>query len=440
MKLLNLILLFTLALMCLLSLQATWLYHTYRLHLQSIEESVDSIFIQAVEEELDERFFELEKSRKENLQDTSVFITPFKINHSDKKNHHVVSQQLTMIQQLMEINDIHFDMILFDSIFHSLLQSYKYPFLYQINHLDSFGKRMETSGQLVGKGFKTTVLPIINDETIYAVVKISPLSVFKTMLVIFIVSVLIVLFIMTCIIYGIKLLLNQHHLHQLRKDFAHALTHDMKTPLATIHSVLIQLKSGTINTNPDMKQKFCTVAIDQTLNLQAVVNQILTLVCIEKKQLSLNKQTIDLPEMIQSLTDKFTIDPDKAIVFETAYQLEKNQVYADPFYLHNVISNLIDNAIKYSGDSVEIKIECKSKKNQVDIHVRDNGFGISATDQLKIFNRFERGAEIKRSRISGFGIGLNYVQQVIEIHGGTIAIFSHEGIGSEFIITLPATN
>jgi len=403
-----------------------------------MEESIDLSFSQAVEQELNQRFLELQKNVQENLPDTNVYITSFDIDYNDKVNNNVISQQFAMIQQLVETNNIHFNMNRFDSIFHSLLQSNQYSFYYQINHVDSTGEIIETSGKIINKGFKTAVLPIINDEKIYATVKITPPAVFKTMLVILSVSILIVLFIMTCLIYGIKLFLNQHQINRLRENFSHALTHDMKTPLATIHSVFIQLESGILNKNPDLQQKFCTIALDQVINLQAIVNQILTLAVIERRQLSLNKQSIDLPEMIQSLIDKFTVNSGKTVVFQTFYNLEDNYVYADPLYLNNVISNLIDNAIKYSGDPVEIKIECTSKEKQIDIHVKDNGFGISKTDQLKIFNRFERGAEIKRNRTSGFGIGLNYVQQVIEVHGGTVALSSQEGIGSEFVITLPS--
>jgi two-component system phosphate regulon sensor histidine kinase PhoR len=211
----------------------------------------------------------------------------------------------------------------------------------------------------------------------------------------------------------------------------------MKTPLATIYSVLTQFKNGTVNKNPELRQKFCTIAIEQAVNLQSVVNQILTLAYIKKKQLALNKQLIDLPEMIQSLIDNFTVRTEKIVAFQTCYNLEDNNVYADSLYLNNAISNLIDNAIKYSSDSVDIKIECTTKESQVYIHVKDNGFGISSNDRLKIFKQFERGAEIKRNQISGFGIGLNYVQSVIEAHGGTVTLSSQEGVGSEFTIILP---
>lgn len=442
MKLSNFLLMFAIALLCLFSLQAFWLYNTYQLHLGNIKKSINSIFCQAIEKEMDQRFLELEKTIKENMSNSNLRIASFDINYGGIQKgmdrNSVVSQQFDMVQQLMETYNIHFNVVKVDSIFHSLLQSNQYPFRYRINYADSTGRILETAGQMIDNGFKTDVLPIINKEKINAIVEIPAPVVFKNMLAILTVSILIVFFIIACLIYEIKIFLNQHHLIQLRKNFTHALTHEMKTPLSTVHTVLVQLEKGALDKNPDLQQKFSTIAIDQVVNLQDMVDQILTLAYIEKRQLSLNKQSINLPILIQSLIDKFTIKSDKMVVFNSFFDLKDSIVYADPFYLENAISNLIDNAIKYSDDSVKIEIECAAGEKHSYIHVKDNGFGISFNDRLKIFKRFERGAEIKRNYTSGFGIGLDYVQQVIKAHGGTVSVLSQEGVGSEFIITLPA--
>ena len=437
MKLSNLLLIFALALLCLFSLQAFWLYYSYQLHLKRVKESINSIFYQAVDKEMDQRFIELGKKVQEDFPNIDVRADSFDIGYNKVESKSVVSQQTEIIQHLMKGYDIGFNMNCVDSIFHLLLESNRYPFQYQIDYTDSTGKIIETTGQNIDSGFKTDVLSIINGEKTYAVVRISPPVVFKNMLVVLSVSILIFFFIIACLIYEVKIFINQHHLIQLRENFTHALTHDMKTPLAAIHSVLIQIENEDMNKNPELRKKFNAIAINQVLNLQAVVNQILTLAYIEKKQISLNKQLIDLPEMIHSLIEKFTVKFNKTIVFQTVYDLNNSRIYADPLYLNNAISNLIDNAIKYSNDSVQIEIKCSAGEKQMEIHVKDNGFGISSNDQLKIFKQFERGAEIKRNRISGFGIGLNYVQQVIEAHGGIVTVLSQEGIGSEFIITLP---
>ena len=437
MKLSALMLIFAVAVICLFSLQASWLYNTYQLHLRNIEGSINSIFSQSIEKELDQRFSELLEKSKVHSLDSTVGNTTFKYEYGSIENKGVISQQLDIVQQITKTYNILFNINNLDSIFHSLLQSNHYPVRYQISHVDSTNRVINTAGQEIKKGFKTQVMPIINGEKAYAVVKITSPVVFRNMLAILIVSVLIFLFIIACLIYEVKIFLNQHHINRLRENFTHALTHDMKTPLSTIHSILVQLESEALNKNPELKKKFTAIAIEQTLNLQATVNQILTLAYIEKKQLLLNKQNVNLPTMIQSLIDKFTIKPKKEIVFQTSFDSDNCMVFADSFYLENAVSNLIDNAIKYSGDSVQIEINCATTEKHTHIHVKDNGFGISANDQLNIFKQFERGAEIKRNQISGFGIGLNYVQRVIEAHGGTVAVVSQEGSGSEFIIALP---
>jgi len=437
MKVFNLLLTFTIALICLLSLQASWLYYTYRQHREHIEKNINSIFYEAVEKELEQRFLELEQRVMEDMASVDIRMASFDVDYKSMENNNVSSQQFEMLQQLMTTYNILFDVNRVDSIFRSLMQTNQYPFSYQINYEDSTGKIIKIAGQTISKGLKTSVLPIINGTSVFAVVKITAPVVFKNMLAILLVSVLILFFISACLVYGVRIFINQHQLNQLRENFTFALTHDMKTPLATIHSVLIQLEEGSINRHPEMRQKFSNIAIEQTLNLQNTVNQILTLARIKKKQLSLNEQSVDLEEIIKSLIDKFMVKSGKIIEFKTSYDIKNSTIYADSFHLNNAISNLIDNAIKYSGNSVKIEIECEIKGKHIYIHVKDNGFGISSNDQLKIFKQFERGAEIKRNQISGFGIGLNYVQQVIEAHEGTVSVLSQAGIGSEFIITLP---
>jgi len=430
-------LIFALAMICLFSLQAVWLYNTYQLQLRKIEVSINSIFYQAIEKELDHRFLELGKKANRISTGSSARSASYRIDYSGIESKSVSSQQFDMVQQLMKTYNFRFNIQTVDSVFSSLLQSNHYPFHYQINYADSTNKVINTAGQTIKNGFRTDVLPIIKGENVFAVVKITPPAVLRNMLAILIVSVLIFFFIIACIIYEIEVFLNQHQINRLRRDFTHAFTHDMKTPLSSIHSILVQLENESLKNHPDLCKRLFSIAIGQALNLQTTVNQILTLAVIEKKQLLLKKESVDLPVMIQSLIDKFTINCNKEILFQTAYNLKNKTVFADSFLLNNAISNLIDNAIKYSGNSVKIEIEGAALDKQIDICVKDNGFGISSNDQIKIFKQFERGTEIKQNQAGGFGIGLNYVQQVIEAHGGSVSVSSREGFGSEFIITLP---
>ena len=107
---------------------------------------------------------------------------------------------------------------------------------------------------------------------------------------------------------------------------------------------------------------------------------------------------------------------------------------ADATLLSNAVSNLIDNAVKYSGNSVTINIRCEQKDNNVFLHIKDNGYVMSEKDQAKVFTMFERGKAVVRQQARGFGLGLGYVKSVVEAHGGAVHLFSKEGEGSEFVL------
>jgi len=426
---------FIISLACLFALQGIWLYYTYQNEKIKVQNILNNSLLKAIDEEADCRFSSVEKEKIRDDEQGPPDLS-YQYTHDETKGN-LASQQLDFIQQILFYEGVFFDLTKADSIYTAFLHEDNIHVQYRLNYMDSLGKIIESRGENIDKGFNTNIIPIFNGTKVGAIIKVSPPAIFRSMLDILIVSVLIFFFIIACLIYQDNIFLTQNHLHQLRKSFVQTLSHDMKTPLASIHSVLAQLNSGSLDTHPETKSRFTAIAMEQTINLQAIIDQILTVAHAEQKQLTLDKQAIDLPQMIRSLIDKFMVRKEKDIEFSEKYDLKENPIYADPFYLKNAISNLIDNAIKYSENTVKIDIECTVKDKQVYIHIKDNGFGFSEKDQQKIYDPFERGAEIKRKQISGFGLGLSYVKHVIEAHGGGMALISKEEVGSEFIITIP---
>jgi len=439
MKATRFILIFTIALMCLLGLQSVWLYNTYKLEKNKAQEVIRVSFIDAAQMELTERLSRLEVVCKEKgIESISFDNYSFTIDSSYLASARVVPIDFLAMQYMLHTQaDFPMDLHLLDTIYTSVLNEKGLKVRYRLNYLDSLDHVIETINPRINVGYETDVIPIINGSTVQAVVELSVPAVLRNMLGILIVSVIILCFIVGCVIYEIRAFITQQQLSRLRDNFMYALTHDMKTPLGTIHTVLNQSAKGALDHNPEMRTKFNEIGIEQVLNLQALVNQVLTIAQMEQKKLSIHKQQLDLPAIIGGLVDKFSVNSSKEVHFDVQCDLKGAEICTDPLYLTNAISNLIDNAIKYSGPTVNIDIKAEVKGNQVYIRVLDNGFGISESDQKKIFDRFERGAEIKRRSASGFGIGLNYVKAVIESHGGGIALTSREGVGSEFVITLP---
>ena len=249
---------------------------------------------------------------------------------------------------------------------------------------------------------------------------------------------LLLIFVVFCIIYQVRIISKINKISQIREDFSYAMVHDMKTPLSTIMMVQDMLESGRLDTRPEIKNKYMSIAKSETDHLFALTNKILTISKLENHKLEMNKTEVELTPIIEKLTEKFKAKAQKPVNF--IIRLQAKTAYADNDYLGEVISNLIDNAIKYSKESVEINITTEESERYTILKVRDNGLGISEADQKIIFQKYERAAAAKRSRrngASGFGLGLNFVDQVIKAHEGKIFVNSTEGEFTEFTIYLP---
>ena len=249
---------------------------------------------------------------------------------------------------------------------------------------------------------------------------------------------ILLIFVVFCIIYQVRIISKMNTISQIREDFSYAMVHDMKTPLSTIMMVQDMLDSGRLDARPEIKNKYMSIAKSETDHLFALTNKILTISKLENHKLEMNKTEVELTPIIEKLTEKFKAKAQKPVNF--IISLQAKTAYADNDYVSEVLSNLIDNAIKYSKESVEIHITTEESERYTILKVRDNGLGISEADQKIIFQKYERAAAAKRSRrngASGFGLGLNFVDQVIKAHEGRIFVNSTEGEFTEFTIYLP---
>lgn len=263
---------------------------------------------------------------------------------------------------------------------------------------------------------------------------------FSEMGILLVSTTILVVLVVCCIVYQIRIVYKLKKIFQIREDFSYAMIHDMKTPLTSIFSVLNLLHSGRLDDKPEMKEKYYRIAEGEADHLLALTNKVLTLSKLENHKLEMNRQVVPLEPMMEKLLEKFKAKAGKPVRF--TLDLQAAEAYADGEYLLEVVSNLIDNAVKYSGDSVDIQISSVDDGGYTLIKVHDNGLGISEKDQRVIFNKYERGAAGSRTRkggAAGFGLGLNFVRQVVEAHEGQIIVNSIKGEFTEFIIYLPKT-
>ena len=249
---------------------------------------------------------------------------------------------------------------------------------------------------------------------------------------------IIMLLVIVCISYQVRFISRFEKIFQIREDFSYAMIHDMKTPLTSIIMALNFLRSGKLDNRQEMKDKYFDIAENEADHLLTLTNKVLTISKLENHKLEMNRTEVELIPIIEKLIEKFKAKSQKTVNFITDIKAET--AYAVAEYLEEVLSNLIDNSIKYSGESVEIRISTARDDRYTILKVHDNGFGISDKDIHLIFRKYERASAAKRNRrkgASGFGLGLNFVDQVVEAHHGKIFVSSIEGEFTEFTIYLP---
>lgn len=287
---------------------------------------------------------------------------------------------------------------------------------------------------------KSEIIPLrINYSQGIQLILLNPYwTIIKRISLLMLATAIMMIMVITCIIYQIKIIIRQDKIAKVRQDFSYAMIHDMKTPLSSITSCIGFLHSGNMDDNPGLRKKYYHIIDDEAGHLLTLANKVLTISKLESHKLEMNKTEVLLEPMIEDLIEKFTAKTVKPLHFIT--DLQAKEVYADEEYLKEAISNLIDNAIKYSKESIEITISSLTNATYSLIKIHDNGIGISEKDQKIIFEKFERASAFKRSRlgkVAGFGLGLNYVYQVMEAHEGNVIVNSIEKEFSEFTLFIP---
>lgn len=235
-------------------------------------------------------------------------------------------------------------------------------------------------------------------------------------------------------------LIQQRKLTQLKNDFISNITHELKTPIATVSVAIEALKNFNALEDPRKTQEYLEISGNELQRLSLLVDKVLKLSMFEKQQIELKEESFDLKqltdEVIASMRlqfEKYNADVDIKTNGESFF------IKADRLHVTSVLFNLLDNAIKYSKANPFIHVELKEHEGEIELSVTDNGIGISAEHQKKIFEKFYRVPAGDTHNVKGYGLGLSYVAYVVQRHKGSIDLESQLGIGSRFIIKLPPT-
>lgn len=432
-------------LIAIVELQYVWLVNTYKLTRENVMRQSHELFKDAA---LQEAFGRMIIWKQLYGKKDSTYTYQFKLEADVVDSDTVQEEEIPETRQYIESavfiaiqegvsNTFKMDVSLhnLDSIYAHMLDSVGISAKVSTCMTDSLGNVLRASSpqaKLEGQKYlRTRLVPINKAYTRYLQgVILNPYWViFQRMTLLLIATVLIMVLVIICIVYQIRVIIRQDKIAKMREDFSYAMIHDMKTPLSSILMGTEILESGRLDGQPEKKERYFRIVKEEGEHLLALTNKVLTLSKLENHALKLQQADCLLRPILEDLAEKYKAKTTKQVAF--VWDLQEDVVWADEEFLKEALSNLIDNALKYSGEAVEITFLSERKADgTVCVTVADNGFGIPLKDQRKIFEKYERAAASERSRsggASGFGLGLNYVLRIMEAHGGRVTLESMEG-------------
>ena len=236
-----------------------------------------------------------------------------------------------------------------------------------------------------------------------------------------------------------RIMTRELELARLKSDFVSTVSHEFRSPLTSIRQLSEMLQSGRVQ-NEERRKHYYGVILEQTERLSLMVSNILDLARIDERSFRLNREQISIKELLEVIVTRSEQSlGDKELPVRLCIKDPLPDINIDPEAITHVMNNLIDNAIKYSGESPEITVTAFRDENDLFITVKDNGIGIPKNETGKVFERFYRSGDELTRKIKGFGLGLSLVRELVEAHGGTVKVVSEVNQGSLFTICLPLT-
>lgn len=232
----------------------------------------------------------------------------------------------------------------------------------------------------------------------------------------------------------------QRRLTRLKNDFISNITHELKTPIATVSVAIEALRNFNALHDPQRTEEYLDISASELQRLSLLVDKVLKLSMFEKQQIELNGEPFDFKKLVEEVVASMRLQFEKYKA-KVSIQVhgEDFMIQADRMHITSVIFNLLDNALKYSKAHPAIQIDIASLPGFIEMSVTDNGIGISAEYQKKIFDKFFRVPTGDTHNVKGYGLGLSYVSYIMDRHKGVINVESKPGIGTRFTTKLPKT-
>lgn len=258
-------------------------------------------------------------------------------------------------------------------------------------------------------------------------------TVLKRSLVGIVISTFLILAVISCLIYLLKIIKHQKQLAEVKNDLISNITHEFKTPIATIGVALESINNFNAIEDKAKTKNYINMSSQQLEKLNLMVEKLLETATLDSDKLELKKEPIDIVNLISDMSHRFSVQyPEKE--FNTSLKVEHLEAEVDIFHFENALNNILDNAVKYGGDMISIDLIPKEKR--FEILISDNGNSLSKVNKERIFEKFYRVPKGNTHDVKGFGIGLYYTKSIIEKHGGSINLDLSRNL-TTFKITLP---
>lgn len=490
-----LLLLCSLAVVCLLALQFYWIKNYYQVNKTGFEKEVNLAFEDAIKKEFSLRCDTIEALITERLLDTAEFTITSKLKkdsitynyyitnkHNLKDDHSFSSVNLSgpvegdtalkkkiaeTFAEVMRSEDLESHVIWYrtqnlGSFMNEKVSRYDFdtarlrpvlqfylkernitvPFQFFVRKDDStmnrniFPKELLAKFPVITKSHPTYKLK--DDSHFVRAMFSDPFSyIISKMGFIFTSSVLLIVLITILIFILVRLLLREKKLSAIKNDFISNITHEFKTPVATVSAAIEALADFNVLKDEEKTKRYLSHSKKELERLSGLVDKLLNISLYENRQLKLNPEPVNIDETIQAIMQSHLLAASKKINFTYNNESRIHLIKADKIHFHHSVNNVIDNGIKYSGDTVDIRINCTQENDFLVISVSDNGNGIAEKDLRFVFDKFYRVNNTTNHTIKGHGLGLNYVKNIVESHHGWCILKSIPGKGSVISLAWP---
>lgn len=251
------------------------------------------------------------------------------------------------------------------------------------------------------------------------------------------ISLLLIVLILGSLAYLLRVIFRQKKLAEVKNDFINNMTHELKTPIASVSAAVEALLHFGGLEDPERAQRYLKLSQGELSRLEGMVEKVLSLAAFERESQRLKREKTDIKELLQALVQRFRDDSRKLVNINFRNEMVSPFAWVDKFHFTQALSNILDNAIKYSGDSVDLMIVAKDEPEHVEIRISDNGIGIEPAQQKYVFEKFYRVPTGDLHPTKGFGLGLSFVKNIINLHKGEVWLESKAGQGTHFFLKIP---